>query len=80
MSQSVWHKHEIENVLRGVELTCLQMAAQSSNDEIDSFKRGFLAALAATATSFGIRVNDMRVRPRSGPLADTPARLSGPGS
>lgn len=57
MSQSVWHKHDIENVLRGVNLTCQQMAAQFDGPETESYRRGFQAALAATATSFGIQVN-----------------------
>lgn len=57
MSQSVWHKHDIENVLRGVELTCQQMAAQLDGPETDSYRRGFQAALAAAATSFGIQIN-----------------------
>jgi hypothetical protein len=56
MTQSVWHRTDIENVLRGVELSCQQMAAQFDDPEVDSYRRGFLAALAATATSFGIQV------------------------
>jgi len=63
MSQSVWHKHDIENVLRGVELTCQQMAAQCESPETDSYRRGFQAALAATATSFGIQVNTSPLAP-----------------
>ena len=57
MGQSVWHKHDIENVLRGVELTCQQMAAQFDDPETESYRRGFQAALAATATSFGIKID-----------------------
>ncbi len=57
MAQSVWHKHDIENILRGVELTCQHMAAQFDGPESDSYRRGFLTALAATATSFGIQVD-----------------------
>ncbi len=57
MSQSVWHKHDIENVLRGVELSCRQMAAQFDDPETESYRRGFQAALAATATSFGIQID-----------------------
>ncbi|HNS01857.1 MAG TPA: hypothetical protein PKM78_05675 [Anaerolineae bacterium] len=57
MSQSVWHKHDIENVLRGVELSCRQMAAQFDDPETESYRRGFQAALAATATSFGIKID-----------------------
>lgn len=56
MSQSVWYKQDIENILRGVELACQQTAAQTTDAEIESYYRGFLAALAATATSFGIEV------------------------
>jgi hypothetical protein len=63
MAQSVWHKHDIENVLRGVELTCQQMAAQFDGPECDSYRRGFLAALAAAATSFGIQVNTLPLSP-----------------
>lgn len=63
MAQSVWHRQDIENVLRGVELTCQQMAAQCDGPETDSYRRGFLAALAATATSFGIQVNTSPLAP-----------------
>jgi len=59
MTQSVWHRTDIENVLRGVELSCQQMAAQFDDPEVDSYRRGFLAALAATATSFGIQVDTL---------------------
>lgn len=69
MAQSVWHKHDIENVLRGVELTCLHMAAQFDGPECDSYRRGFLAALAATATSFGIRINQAPPSVRSQPIS-----------
>lgn len=57
MSQSVWHKHDIENVLRGVELSCHLLAAQFDNLETESYRRGFQAALAAAAISFGIQVD-----------------------
>lgn len=70
MAQSVWHRQDIENVLRGVELTCQQMAAQCDSPETESYRRGFLAALAATATSFGIQVS---TSPLSPPL-DAPWR------
>ena len=63
MAQSVWHRQDIENVLRGVELTCQHMAAQCDGPETDSYRRGFLAALAATATSFGIQVNASPLSP-----------------
>lgn len=62
MSQSVWHKQDIENVLRGVEITCQHMAAQAPSAESDSFRRGFLAALAAAAVCFGIKVDDSALR------------------
>ncbi len=64
MGQSVWHKHDIENVLRGVELTCQQMAAQFDDPETESYRRGFQAALAAAATSFGIQID---LSPLNGP-------------
>lgn len=73
MAQSVWHKHDIENVLRGVELTCLHMAAQFDGPDCDSYRRGFLAALAAAATSFGIRVS--AAPPPSYELSGRPRRL-----
>ncbi len=63
MAQSVWHRQDIENILRGVELTCQHMAAQCDGPETDSYRRGFLAALAATATSFGIQVNPSPLAP-----------------
>lgn len=82
MAQSVWHKHDIENILRGVELTCQHMAAQFDDPECDSYRRGFLAALAAAATSFGIQVNTSPLspplgvsqRPRSRMREHTPSR------
>ncbi|MCS6842807.1 MAG: hypothetical protein NZ528_00555 [Caldilineales bacterium] len=57
MAQSVWHVKDIENVLRGVELACRQLAAHYAPDQSDAFQQGFLTALAATATSLGIEVN-----------------------
>jgi hypothetical protein len=64
MAQSVWHRQDIENVLRGVALSCQQMAAQIEDPALDGYRRGFLAALAATATSFGIPVD---MQPLSAP-------------
>lgn len=80
MPQTVWHKHEIENVLRGVELACQQLATQYPDEEIDSYRQGFLAALAATATSFGIRVHNARVRPNPGVIVQLPRQLDRPES
>lgn len=65
MAQSVWQIHEIENILRSVELACQSTAAQYAGTENDSFMRGVSAALAATATGFGIKVADARVRSRA---------------
>jgi hypothetical protein len=62
MPQTVWHKKDIENVLRGMEIACQHATARNGCDESDEFRQGFLAALAATATSFGIQVNDTRLR------------------
>lgn len=80
MPQTVWHKHEIENVLRGVELVCQQLVTQYPDEEIDSYSQGFLAALAATATSFGIRVSNPRVRPNSSVIVQLPRQLDRPES
>ena len=57
MAQSVWYVEDIENILRAMELSCQQLAAQVEDPDVVSFRRGFMAALAATATSFGIRVD-----------------------
>lgn len=65
MAQSVWQIHEIENILRSVELACQSTAAQYADADNDSFMRGVSAALAATATGFGIRIVDGRTRVRS---------------
>ncbi|MER2599345.1 MAG: hypothetical protein ABTQ73_07495 [Caldilineales bacterium] len=59
MGQLVWHRHDIENILRGVELAGLQTAGQMNDAELAGYRRGFLAALAATATSFGIEVRPL---------------------
>lgn len=59
MGQLVWHRHDIENILRGVELAGLQTAGQVNDAELAGYRRGFLAALAATATSFGIEVTPL---------------------
>lgn len=67
MGQSVWHRHDIENILRGVEMAGLQTAIQAGDPDLEGFRRGFTAALAATAASFGIRVQD--VRAYAGPSA-----------
>lgn len=56
MAQSVWQIHEIENILRSVELACQSTASQYADADNDSFMRGVSAALAATATGFGIRI------------------------
>ncbi len=73
MAQSLWHRKDIENVLRGVELTCQQLAAQLDDPEIDCYRRGFLAALAATATSFGIQVDTLLLSSSSCSLQRTAA-------
>ena len=73
MAQSVWHRHDIENILRGVELSCQQMAAQFDDPETDSYRRGFLAALAATATSFGITVDTRPIQASPSPSVWTVA-------
>lgn len=78
MPQSVWHKQDIENVLRGVEMTCQHMAAQAPSAESDSFRRGFQAALAAAATCFGIKVNDARLRSPADFPPTPPAQLQEP--
>lgn len=76
MAQSVWHVKDIENVLRGVELTCRQLAAHYAPDQSDAFQQGFLTALAATATSLGIEVNLPRPNGASRPIhAMVPGRL-----
>lgn len=75
MSQSVWQTHEIENVLRSVELACQFTAAQYTGNDNDSFMRGVSAALAATATSFGIRIADGHVRLRAASPSPPPALL-----
>jgi hypothetical protein len=80
MPQTVWHKHEIESVLRGVELACQQLATQYPDGEIEGYRQGFLAALAATATSFGIRVNNAHVRPNPSVTVHLPQRLDRPES
>ena len=80
MPQTVWHKHEIENVLRGVELACQQLATQYPDEEIDSYRQGFLAALAATATSFGIGVNNARIRPNPSMIVHLRRQLDRPES
>ncbi|MFZ2488991.1 MAG: hypothetical protein WAZ19_12835 [Anaerolineae bacterium] len=72
MGQLVWHRHDIENILRGVEMAGLQAAGQAGESELDSFRRGFLAALAATATSFGIEVHPLPIS------ALTPSQLPAP--
>lgn len=65
MGQLVWHRHDIENILRGVEMAGLQTAVQANDADLDGFRRGFLAALAATATSFGIEVNPLPIGART---------------
>lgn len=72
MAQSVWQTHEIENILRSVELACQSTAAQYAGNDNDSFMRGVSAALAATATSFGIRIAEGRVRSRVAPAPPSP--------
>lgn len=80
MAQLVWHRHDIENILRGIEMAGLQTAGQSGDPDLDGFRRGFLAALAATATSFGIEVNPLPIgtRTESQLPAPTPSHLRYP--
>lgn len=78
MAQSVWHRQDIENVLRGVEMTCQHMAVQAPNAESDSYRRGFQAALAAAATCFGIKVDDARLRSAVDLPPTPPAQLQEP--
>lgn len=56
MGQTVWHREDIENILRGVELACRESTARQVSAESEAFRAGYVAALAAAATSFGIRV------------------------
>lgn len=78
MSQSVWHKQEIENILRGIELTCQLMAAADDTGKLASYKQGFLAALAATGTSFGIKINETGVRIVAGSTVHRSVQLREP--
>lgn len=66
MGQTVWYKEDIANILRGVELACRQTAALQTSRDSSAFQEGYMAALAAAATSFGIRVQaDIEVRHKS---------------
>jgi hypothetical protein len=73
MPQTVWHKKDIENVLRAMEMACQHVSTRYGCDDSDGFRQGFLAALAATATSFGIQVNDTHVRS----MSDSQVALTG---
>jgi hypothetical protein len=78
MPQTVWHKKDIENVLRAMEMACQHVSTRYGCDDSDGFRQGFLAALAATATSFGIQVNDTHVRSISDSQAALLAQLQEP--
>jgi hypothetical protein len=61
MGLDVWFKDDIRNVLLGVDLASAHLASQYSAAEVEAYRAGFQAALAAAAISFGIRPGDVIV-------------------
>lgn len=56
MGQAVWHKQDIEHILRGAEVGAMVTVHAVSSNDAQLYVAGYLAALAAVATSFGIPV------------------------
>lgn len=56
MGQILWYQDDIENILRGIELAGRQSVARQTSRDSQAYLEGYLAALAATATSCGITV------------------------
>lgn len=59
MASEVWHKTDIVNVLHGIafshaDLTSFVSGPDSGQPQLESYSRGFRAALAALALSFGV--------------------------
>ncbi|HQN47478.1 MAG: hypothetical protein IPN27_11780 [Cellvibrionales bacterium] len=61
MGQLVWHQQDIENILRGAEVSAMQTArAIACDDEcVQQYLLGYKAALSAVASSFGIPVRQL---------------------
>lgn len=60
MGQLVWHQQDIENILRGAEVSAMQTArAIACDDEWQQYLLGYKAALSAVASSFGIPVRQL---------------------
>lgn len=50
----MWLKDDIKNILTGVRLAHGNLARHFGDPEVRAYGEGFLAAIAATAASFGI--------------------------
>lgn len=78
MGLDLWAKDDIRNILLGVELANAHLATHYNDAEVQAYREGFKAALAATAVSFGIYPGEIRVeaggaQPRMALLPPLPA-------
>lgn len=55
MTQEIWFKNDIENVLMGIDLASDTISARSTDPEARHFQDGFRSALAAAAVCFGLQ-------------------------
>jgi hypothetical protein len=63
MGLDVWFKDDVRNMLLGIDLATAHLALRYNNtDEARAYQDGFAAALAAVATSFGIRAREITIR------------------
>lgn len=59
MSSEMWLKDDIKNILTGVHLAHNNLARHFGDPEVRAYAEGFMAALSATAASFGIPPGDV---------------------
>ncbi|QLQ05450.1 MAG: hypothetical protein HZY76_04690 [Anaerolineae bacterium] len=59
MGTDMWLKEDVKNILTGVHVAHASLAQHFSDPQVRAYREGFLAALTATAASFGIAPGDV---------------------
>jgi hypothetical protein len=57
-----WFRDDVTNLLRGLTAAQLTAEAWTASPDLAAYRAGYLAAIGATALSFGIRPQDVGAR------------------
>jgi hypothetical protein len=62
MGLDIWYKDDIRNVLMGIGVASAHVSERYTDSDIEAYRAGFQAALAAIALGLGIRPSEVVVR------------------